>query len=322
MKQFLTPWLICPAHNETQTALMLNHSGLQHDDDDILEADLVCPQCQAVYTIRQGIADLAPAITPRPAAQDKYELNTVVGAYLWSQFGDLHPEDDAMRAETVKPSNAYAQWGNLFSYEGSPFLDVGCAVGRLVFEAASQGNVAIGVDLSRAFIEAARMIARTGRIDTRLTVEGELTRPFSLELPERFRVNHVEFIIADALALPFRSDLFGGLASLNILDKVPLPLRHLEELSRVGRHKGCELVVSDPYSWSCDVTARKAWLGGTDEGAFSGRGVDNVAALLEGRDGIIRPAFQVLPQANVHWTIRNHPRHAEQITSLPLYATR
>ncbi|WP_027184124.1 class I SAM-dependent methyltransferase [Desulfovibrio inopinatus] len=322
MKEFLLPLIICPEHIATQTPLHFHESDVCYSGDDIWTGNLICPQCQAIYSIRDGVADLAPVATPRPAVQGKYELDSTVGAYLWSQFGDLYTEDTAILNELVKPSDAYASWANLFSFGEGPFLDVGCAVGRLVLEAAGRGLLAVGVDLSHAFISAARSLVRTGRIDTLLTVEGQITQPFSFALPKRLRNETVEFIVGDALALPFRSDCFASLASLNILDKVPFPLRHLEELSRVGHQHGCELVVSDPYSWSSDVAAPSDWLGGTLEGPYAGRGIDNVRALLAGRDGHINPPYTTDSCPDIPWTIRNHTHHAEYIVSRPLYATR
>ena len=53
-------------------------------------------------------------------------------------------------------------------------LDVGCAVGRASFELARGYREVIGVDLSRAFVDAAQAVQRTGELAYFRKDEGEL----------------------------------------------------------------------------------------------------------------------------------------------------
>jgi hypothetical protein len=178
------------------------------------------------------------------------------------------------------------------------------------------------VDLSRSFVHAARRLAHIGEITADIVVEGGLLRPITVRLPERLRRARVEFLVADAMALPFASGVFAAVASLNVVDKVPKPLAHVRELGRVGRVAGCELLLTDPFSWSREIAPGNEWLGGTDCGPFPGRGEENVFRLLQGKDGHVVPPFEVERPKGVWWSIRTHENHYERIRSISFRAVR
>jgi hypothetical protein len=116
--------------------------------------------------------------------------------------------------------------------------------------------------------------------------------------------------------------LFSAVASLNLLDKVPKPMRHLEELNRVARSPGGQLLVSDPFSWSTEISEVDHWLGGKREGAFAGRGMDNLISCLRGEKGGLPGHWNVEAQGRLWWRIRNHENHFELIRSLWVKANR
>jgi SAM-dependent methyltransferase len=132
----------------------------------------------------------------------------------------------------------------------------------------------------------------------------------------------VEFIVGDALALPFRSKVFSAVASLNLIDKVPLPLNHLKETNRVSKEKGAQFLFSDPFSWSSDVAEEENWLGGKDHGPHSGRGMDNILLLLTGKKGDLKPTWDITSKGHIWWRIRNHRNHFELIRSCSIKAKR
>jgi SAM-dependent methyltransferase len=201
-------------------------------------------------------------------------------------------------------------------------LDIGAAVGRFTFEMSRSSELVIGIDRSVAFIRTARELLVRRRKEVALRQEGLLTRPVTIDLPVAWDSRKVEFIVGDALALPFRSGTFAALASLNVLDKVPRPLRHLQEMNRVARPDKAQLLCSDPFSWSEEVARQEDWLGGTAEGPLAGYGLDNLAALLqEGREQL-GPPWQVSERGHVWWKIRTHANHFELIRSCYLKAGR
>jgi len=311
MKKSLLELLVCPVCLPDEIALKAVIDEQQHED--ITEGGLTCPMCGAVYPIREGIAFLDPSPQSSGKAASKYETAPVVSSYLWSHYGDILGDPEA--------SSAYAEWARLMNGGGTA-LDIGSAVGRFSFEMSRTHDFTVGIDNSVAFIRAARELMVRGQKAVALRQEGLLTREVTVVLPETCRTDRVEFIIGDALALPFRSKSFSTLASLNLVDKVPSPLRHLQEVNRTAREKGAQFVLSDPFSWSDEVAREEDWLGGTQSGPYAGRGIDNITALLTGKGRMLLPPWQIARQGHVWWKIRTHANHFEQIRSCFVKAER
>lgn len=309
MKDWLLELLVCPACLPEEKALQAH--VVERRQDDILEGLLSCCRCRAEYSVRQGIAYLNPP-GGQAASASRYETPALLSSYLWSHYGDLLPDPEA--------SSAYSHWAGLFNGSGGTALDLGAAVGRMSFELGRCCERVVGVDNSVTFIQAARNLLQKGRLDFSLPVEGSLVQPVSMTLP--WSTDGVEFIVGDALALPFRNAAFATLASLNLIDKVPQPMTHLREMNRVAQPRGAQLLFSDPFSWSTEVAAEAEWLGGKLEEPFAGRGVDNVGALLRGADRHLWPAWQIDAQGHVWWKIRTHANHFELIRSCYIKASR
>jgi SAM-dependent methyltransferase len=244
----------------------------------------------------------------------RYETPALLSSYLWSHYSDLCQDPDA--------HHAYRKWADLMEPGPGPFLDAGCAVGRFTFDMSRKFDFAVGIDNSAAFIKAARSLRMNRGMTAEIAEEGRLTRVFPIDLPDDIRRDKVDFIVADVAAVPFPTDLFSGIATLNIVDKVPETILHLGEIDRVARGSGAQLLFSDPFSWSEDASAESQWLGGTGEGPHAGRGADNVAALIEGRYGLFAPPWKIEKQGSVWWKIRNHANHFELIRSCFIKARR
>ncbi len=329
MRTDLLDLLVCPACLPGERPLTLS-AAHQLDDDappggvpDVWRGRLHCAACDAVYAIEEGVALLAPGGTAPPAAQAKYDAALTLGAYLWSSFGDLMAEPDA--------SDAYAQWAALCARsdaKAGPALDVGCAVGRSTLEFAATRGFAVGLDLSRPFIAAARRLLREGRLSCRIKAQGQLLRAFEVTLPARLQGAAAEFIVADAMALPFRTEAFTYAASLNVVDKLPDPMAHVRDLDRVLANERGELLLADPFSWSEEIAPPERWLGGVAEGPLAGLSEDVTPRLLAGLvdasslGGGVRAPFVVAERVPVSWKIRNHKNHMELIVSQTLRAVR
>lgn len=313
MKRMLAPLLICPACLPREQPLEL--SSVREQDDDIVSADLSCRTCRKRYPVRDGIAVLTPDPEAGPAGgQWKYEEQETIDRYLWSHYSDLMKVPDA--------GDAYAVWASLLAPQSDLAYDAGCAVGRLTFEMSQRSTLAIGCDLSSAFIRTARRLARERRISFSLQLEGNLRETFTFELPGSWRPDRVEFMVADAQALPFAAGTFQQITSLNLVDRVRYPLAHLFDISRAARSRNAFFLFSDPFSWSTANAPEELWLGGLSSGPYSGRGIDNVRALLEGKQKIISPAWRINAQGRVNWRLRSHCNHFEMIRSEYLTAVR
>lgn len=273
-----------------------------------MEGLLRCSRCDALYPITGGIAFLALDNNYYPGTVfSKYERPDIISSYLWSHFGDIMEEDEA--------STAYNQWAAQLTPGSGPALDTGCAVGRFTFEMARKFDFAVGIDNSVGFIRAARELLLNRRLRFSIVEEGKIYRQGVAALPAQWDTDRVEFIVADAQALPFSSNLFSSVASLNLIDKIPRPLAHLREVDRVARRSKAQLIVSDPFSWSSDISPEENWLGGLHEGEYSGRGIDNVALLLEGKGQLLSLPWTIEVRGCLWWKIRNHSNHFELIRS-------
>jgi SAM-dependent methyltransferase len=313
MKKRLLELLVCPACLPAERPL--GASVRRADGDDILSADLTCTTCKGRYPVEEGIAVLLPCpVETKKTRRDRYETEPLLSAYLWSQYGDLFGESEG--------AEAYRTWASLAAGHHALALDAGCAVGRFTFELSTWSEFVVGLDRSTAFVRTARCLMREGHLTFSLITEGLLAEPRTISAPEAWRPDRTEFIVADALALPFPDKLFSFVGSLNLIDKVSKPLQHLREMSRAAKEQGSSFLFTDPFSWSPESAAVEDWLGGKEQGPYAGPGIANVRRLLEGEDRVLQPAWQVREQGSVSWRIRNHRNHCELIRSEYLLATR
>lgn len=305
MRKEVLDYLICPLCRKKEYSFLSNI--FKESDKDIISATLTCPNCHKEFLIKNGIAYLSPDLTKKNNINHtKYENTQVVSSYLWSHYSDIMLDPEA--------NNAYSKWAKM-SAKADISLDIGCSVGRMTFEMAQKSKFTIGIDLSAPFIAMAKKLQKNGFLEFDLITEGELTIKKKITLPNNWNLSNIEFIVADALSLPFKKDIFSQSASLNVLDKVPKPIDHLKEINRVSKTSGSRLIFSDPFSWSTDCTEKRNWLGGVTEGDYKGFAFDNLCDLFCGKKNILTPAWEIEKHGSVHWKIRNHRNHYEMIKS-------
>lgn len=313
MKRFLLPHLICPACLPKEHRLQLTADV--EEADDIVRGQLSCPRCRRHFPVREGVATLLPDPETGPSGgQWRYEEEGMVERYLWSHYADLCGE----RAN----GDANGAWTAALGVGGDFALDAGCAVGRLTFAMAATSSGAVGCDLSAKFVRCARRLARERQMTFSLPLEGTLREEFRILLPASWRSDNVEFIVADALRLPFARESFSQSSSLNLLDRVSYPLAHLYEMNRVTRRREADFLFASPFSWANSPAPEELWLGGKSGGEYRGRGAENVRALLEGQGGIISPPWRIARSGTIEWKMRSHCNHHELINSHYLAAKR
>ena len=305
MKRALLDFLVCPSCVPREFYLRVRIA--EEVREDIREGHLTCEHCGKAYPIRDGIAFLEPPDPGQTKPENRYETGPVLSSYLWSHYGDLLQDPEA--------SDAYTQWADLMKASPGICLDIGCAVGRFTFEMSRKSDFVVGLDNSVSFIRAARELMLNRRTKVALREEGLLAREVILRLPDGWDRAKVEFVVGDALALPFVSNGFSSVASLNLVDKVALPLKHLLEMNRVAKDSGTQFLLSDPFSWSTEAAREENWLGGKASGPYSGRGLDNITALLIGEKGELGPEWRIETKGDVQWKIRTHANHFELIRS-------
>jgi uncharacterized protein YbaR (Trm112 family) len=313
MKKRILEMLICPACLPEEQDL--NPRIKAEEESDIVEGVLSCTRCGREYPIQNGIAFLDPNSPHKTQnAPSKYEEAPALSSYLWSHYGDLLEDENA--------SAAYREWNNLMRPSSGVAIDAGSAVGRFTFELSQKNDFAIGIDNSLSFIRAARELMLAREKEVQLQQEGHVTRKATVTLPKTWKNGNTEFLVADAQALPFKAGSFSSLASLNLVDKVPKPFKHLQEMNRVAKPREAQFLFSDPFSWSEEVTEPENWLGGTHHGPYSGNGMENVMGILNGRKNGLRPQWHIQKQGHIWWKIRTHQNHFELIRSCFVKADR
>ena len=306
MKKWLKEQLVCPECPDEEVSLDLDIE--EENDDDVTAGELTCPACNRRYPIQNGVAVILPDRTkPVVSAASGYNSRSMLSSYLWSHFCDMFKDPHA--------TEAYRVWSSFFSHTNGYALDIGCAVGRLSFELSKTHSRVIGIDTSVSFIEKARELLLEKKLDFDLIMEGHVTEKRECDFNADWNFDRIDFIVADALALPFPKNMFSTVTSINILEKVSHPLKHLKDINRVLQKKKSTFVFSDPFSWDENVSDPENWLGGVINGNRSYRGIDNVIAYLWGKGDVFDPPLEITDKGNVAWKIRKTENLWEHINS-------
>ena len=179
-------------------------------------------------------------------------------------------------------------------------LDLGCAVGRSSFELARHCGEVLGVDLSRTFIKAAKLLQSGNPVAYETPDEGTLTTPRVARAPEGVDASRVSFEVGDALKLREDIGTFDVLLMANLLDRLPDPRRLLARLPSLVKARG-QLVITSPFTWLPEYTPRAKWLGGMKRG---GRALHTFDTL----QGSLSKDFTLARRLDVPLLIRDHVR--------------
>lgn len=166
-------------------------------------------------------------------------------------------------------------------------LDIGCATGRASFELARAFAHVDGVDFTARFIRLALSLKETGEVSYELPTEGELTEPRSVRLGDLGLADaaaRVAFWQGDACNLKPQFSGYDLIFAGNLIDRLYSPRRFLAAVHE-RLNPGGLLVLTSPYTWLEEFTARDEWLGGHRR---HGRPVTTLEGLRETLDGRFR----------------------------------
>lgn len=189
---------------------------------------------------------------------DVYETDRYVGEYLLFHFGnakEILPWEGGPKEALDFPVRTV---GHFSEGRVARSLDVGCAVGRSSLELARSSGEVIGIDFSKAFVEAAERVRRGEElICQRLEEAAEMTE-VKVSAPQGSDFAKVSFEVGDAMNL--REDLgqFDRVHAANLVCRLPEPRRFLERLPGLVKTGG-ELVLATPCTWLEEFTSRENW---------------------------------------------------------------
>ena len=235
-----------------------------------------------------------------------------VSSYAWDHWGEQDPSPFAQVPGGGAPGAVARNLGEALDRLGDlpegPVLDIGCAAGRTVTEAAERlGRDVVGIDLSVPLARIGRQAVVGGRIDYGLRRVGLVydRRSYALRHGAGARG---DVWLCDALALPFSAGTFALAIGMNVVDCMRDPRAGLVEVSRVLADEG-RAVFSIPFDWAGQVTPVEAWLGGHSQRSSHAGSPEAILDLLlsEGplAAGSLRRSGAV---GEVPWHVRLHDR--------------
>jgi putative 4-mercaptohistidine N1-methyltranferase len=235
-----------------------------------------------------------------------YESRRLVGEYLFFHYasfeeaaGDLPVPREAWDFAERVVSELLGDSGTLESA-----LDVGCAVGRSSFELAQRAKRVVGVDYSKAFIDAAQSLQSAGKMPGEVLAEGERMQAFEAQVPAGIERERVEFLMGDATDLP-PLGAFDVVLAANLICRLPQPRKFLERLPSLVKSGG-QLLLATPFSWLEEFTPHDHWLGGRHDSPSS----------FEVLRQILEPDFELETTKNLPFLIREHSRKFQYGISL------
>lgn len=235
-----------------------------------------------------------------------YETRRLVGEYLFFHYAGF--EEAAGDLPVPREAWGFAERVVTELMEGTDpldsALDVGCAVGRSSFELARRARRVVGVDFSRAFIDAAQTLRAGGEIAGGVPAEGERCQAFTARVPGGIDRERVEFLAGDATGLP-PLGAFDAVLAANLICRLPEPRKFLARLPALVK-RGGQLLLATPFSWLEEFTPRRNWLGGERDSPSS----------FEVLGQILDPDFELETTKNLPFLIREHSRKFQYGISL------
>jgi SAM-dependent methyltransferase len=269
---------------------------------------LVCDNdaCRRSYPI----ADELPIVVPDAAAHlqrwgaelvdgEPETLKEHLSIYLDAAWGDrATPPPDGPGAGFGMEAIAH----KLAERAGAPVdsaVELGCGVGRGLYELARGAAEVVGVDAQPASLCRARRILDGESIAYDRRVVGRHYAAAQLDAPAA--VANVQLVCADAMDPPLVPGSFDRVVALNVLDAVTSPPQLVAVADGLCAPGG-ELILASPYAWQSGIVADDHRFGGADPAAALRR------RLLDG--SALEARYTVEDECELPWTLRRDARSA------------
>ena len=218
---------------------------------------------------------LGDALAAQPASN--YETDRLLSEYAEFHFGDEYFGVANFPCALVEMAIA--------AMAGRPArkaLDLGCATGRATFELARHFDKVTGIDFSARFIGLGVQLAEQGTLRYTLADEGELVSYRERRLADlglAATCHKVEFVQGDACNLKPIYTGYDLILAANLIDRLHSPRKLLEDIHRLLNPGGL-LIITSPYTWLEEHTAREEWIGGFKKDGENFSTLDGLKAIL------------------------------------------
>lgn len=179
--------------------------------------------------------------------------------------------------------------------QGARALDLGCSVGRSSFELARHCEEIIGIDYSKAFIDAAQRLAADGAHPATRLDEGSASTELVVRVDTAVDRGRVRFEQGDAQSIREDIGQFDLVLACNLICRLPEPMRLLRRLPELIKPGG-QLFITTPFSWLEEYTPTENWLGDGAQDSF------------DGLRNALEPAFSLDSKWDMPFLIREHAR--------------
>lgn len=243
-----------------------------------------------------------------------YETDALVGQYCDFQYGEEHLGIENFAKVCAQKAIAYSR-----DIRQGRALDLGCATGRASFELAKAYDHVSGIDYSQAFVQVGKELQNSGRISYIQKGEGDLTIRKEASI-DAFGfggiAEKIKFSQGDACNLAPEVKEFDLIMATNLIDRLYNPYLFLERIhERINT--GGYLLLTSPYTWLEEYTAKKFWIGGYTDA--SGHEITT----LEGLKSILEANFDLTATEDIPFVIRETPRkHQYTISHLSVWKKR
>lgn len=222
--------------------------------------------------LRYVVTD-TPALTPNVYYESDRQL---------SEYAEFHYGDECFGVPNFPKALAEIAIAAMGDRPAGTALDLGCATGRSTFELARHFGHATGVDFSARFINAGVQLRDTGELRYTRVEEGELvsyqTRTLS-QMGLTDVAGRVEFLQGDACNLKPVLTGYDLILAANLIDRLYDPMAFLGRIHE-RLNVGGVLMLSSPYTWLEEHTARENWLGGYKKDGENWTTLDALKAAL------------------------------------------
>lgn len=189
-----------------------------------------------------------------------YETQKILNEYLLFHYGtntELNPFDVIQESYLNFPQRTVLE--NIdCSKTFSRALDLGCSVGRSAFELSSFCEEVLGIDYSKAFIQAAEKLRVDHSLKYEINVEAGKVLETVARIPDASRPENICFEVGDAMNLPNDIGRFDVIHAANLICRLPEPVKLLKNLPELLNDGGL-LVITTPCTWLGEFTEPDNW---------------------------------------------------------------